>query len=405
MKALWKWTKLILKVLAAIAVIGGLFSYAMFQGGFVSWFLFYTVMSLFLLLILYALIPLGNFQVERRAGDGAMSAGNELKIEIIIERKWLFPFLYLAVEDVAEDTLTKQLPFQASKMIFYPTMKRRLSYSYIVPELKRGKYYSYGVKLSTSDLFGFVNKEKFVSMPSELLVYPKYHDIEQWEAFEKHETETTMSLQDFIEDRTSIAGAREYVPGDKLTSLDWKATARASKLMTKEFEEYMGQNFLVILNNKVTDSSFAVSDAYEKGIELVTSLVMYAYKEQLQLGFWSFGTEKKKFPVGLAAEQQKEIIAYLAQLRPARSGSFAASLKQAENDVSQGVTLVIISVELTDESLKRLKVLLGRRVRIFFALMDKGKGIDPWEFRRLKELREAGADAYVLSEGHWSKEN
>lgn len=403
MKAAWIWFKRISKVAVAAAVIIGLYSYAMFQGEFVSWFLFYTVLSLFLLMLLYGLIPLGQFQVKRRSGEGAMRAGTELKTEITIERKWLFPFLYLAVEDVAEDALTKQLPYQGSKMIFYPTMKRKLYYSYTIPELKRGKYYSYGVKLTTSDLFGFIHKEKFVRMPSEMLVYPKYHEISAWEAYERHEMETTLSLQDYIEDRTSIAGAREYVPGDKLTSLDWKATARASKLMTKEFEEYVGQNFLIVFNNQIPDTSFAVSDAYEKGIELVTSIIMYAYKEQMQLGLWSFGGNIKRYPVGLAAEQQKDMIAYLAQLKPALNGSFASGLMQAENDIPSGVTLILITVELNEQMISRIKLLLARRVRIFLALMEKGKEVDAIEYKRMKELRDAGADAYVLSEGHWSK--
>ncbi|UTW70466.1 DUF58 domain-containing protein [Anaerobacillus sp. HL2] len=40
-----------------------------------------------------------------------------------------------------------------------------------------------------------------------------------------------------MDDITSVAGSREYVPGDRLTSIDWKVTARVNKLMTKEFEK------------------------------------------------------------------------------------------------------------------------------------------------------------------------
>ncbi|WP_444685375.1 DUF58 domain-containing protein [Alkalicoccus luteus] len=405
MKHIWFWTKRILKGTAAIAVAAGLFSYAMFQGNFVSWFLFYSVMTLFILMVLYALIPLGSFRVKRHTGEGAMPAGTELRTEIEIERSWPFPFLYLAVEDIAEDALTKQLPYQASKMIFYPTLQKRLTYSYTIPELKRGKYYSYGVKLSTSDLFGFFHKETFASIPGELLVYPNYFDIDQWEAYEKHDIETSLTMQDFIEDRTSIAGAREYVPGDKLTSLDWKATARASKLMTKEFEEYIGQNFLVAFNNRVPDSSFAVSDAYEKAIELVTSIIMYAYREQLHIGLWSIGDDLKRFPVGLASDQQKEMISYLAQTSPSAQGSFGASFLPFEDDIPDGVTLILVTVELTDDVMNRCRILLSRGVRVFAALLDKNKQVDAWEYRRLKELRDAGADAYLLSDGRWSRES
>jgi uncharacterized protein (DUF58 family) len=404
MKVIWSWTKRIAKVTAAAGIIAGLFSYAMFQGNFVSWFLFYSVMTMILLMLLYALIPLGRFHVERRSGEGALPSGAELTTEIRIERKWLFPFLYLAVEDVTEEKLTKQLPYEASRMIFYPTTKKELVYRYTIPHLKRGKYHFYGVKLSTSDMFGFIHKEKFVSIPAELLVYPKYHEIDQWNAYEKQDEEASFSFKDYLEDQTSLSGAREYVPGDKMTSMDWKASARAGRLMTKEFEDYAGQNFLVVLNNRMPGSSFAVSDAYEKGIELVASILMFASKEHLQMSFISCGSGVKRFPAGAGGESQKAVITYLAQTAPAGTGSFVSEIKQCEADLPSGVTLVFVSLELTDEIMERIKVLLSRKIRIFFALMDKGKEVDAWEHKRLKELRGTGAEAYVISEGKWSKD-
>ncbi|CAM3915250.1 DUF58 domain-containing protein [Alkalicoccus chagannorensis] len=402
MRRVWKWLTLSLKVLLAAAVLLSLFSYAMFQGNFVSWFLFYSVVILLLLMGLYALIPLGRFHVERQSGTGAMPAGEELTTEVVIERKWRFPFLYLTVEDRAEEALTRQLPFQAARMIFYPTMERTLRYTYVIPELKRGRYQRYGVEMSTSDMFGFFERRTFVPKSSELLVYPRYHNIERWEAYERHDTETKMSLQDFIEDQSSIAGAREYVPGDKLTSLDWKASARSDKLMTKEFEEYVGRNFLLVFHNFVPDETFASSDAYEKGIELITSLIMYAYKEHLEVGLWSIGAEDKYFPTGPAVDRQKSMITYLAEMRPGEADVFAARFKAGEDDIPAGVTMVLVSVTLDDSMLERMKQLLGRRVKLIFALMDKGTGVDAWEYKRLKELRSAGAEAYLFRDGHWT---
>ncbi|MDQ7863681.1 DUF58 domain-containing protein [Peribacillus frigoritolerans] len=33
-----------------------------------------------------------------------------------------------------------------------------------------------------------------------------------------------------------VSGVREYQPGDQLSWINWKATARTSEIMTKEFE-------------------------------------------------------------------------------------------------------------------------------------------------------------------------
>ncbi|UCZ53777.1 DUF58 domain-containing protein [Bacillus shivajii] len=397
---LWVAIKLSLKVLFVIGVFVGIFSYAMFQGGFVSWFLFYTITMLVILMLLYAAIPLGSFHVTRDMGEGARIAGSEMKVTVRIQRKWPFPFLYLSVTDEIGDSLKKQIPAHHSKMIFYPTVKKELEYSYTVSSIKRGEYFLYGIYLETSDMFGLFKKRKFIEIKESLLVYPNYHEIERWSAFERHDMETRLSSMDFVEDITSVAGSREYVPGDKLTSIDWKVTARASKLMTKEFEEYIGQNFLVIFNNHVPNKNQPELEAYEKGIELVTSIVMYATKKRLQIGLWTLGEANRAYPLDAGADHQKRLITHLSKVEADGKGNFASRLKEYESEVPTGTTMIIVSAELTDQMLERIKVFLSRRVQVYFCLMDRGNIKDSWEEKRFEEIKRLGAEAYLLSGGN-----
>lgn len=400
----WTSVKQLAKVISVIGLFFAVFSYAMFQGGFVSWFLFYSMATLVVLMLMYSLIPLGSFEITRNTGEGAMPSGSGLKAELTIRRKWPFPFLYLTVEDEMEEGLRKQLPPHTAKTIFYPTIKKELTFTYVIPEIKRGHYNLFGVHLSTSDMFGLFQKRKFVPLETNILVYPKYHDIQRWTAYEKHESETMLSSQEFIEDMTSIAGAREYVPGDKLTSIDWKVTARTNKLMTKEFEEYIGQNFLIIFNNHIPDHRFATIDAYEKGIELVTSIVMYAYKKQLQIGLWTLGRERRLFELDSGGNHQKKLVTHLSQIVPDYDTNFAAKLYEAEGEIPAGVTVIIVSAELTDDVLNRVKILVSRRIQVYFALMDKGSQINSWERKRFEELKRIGAEVYLLSGGNLDEE-
>lgn len=399
-KRLWTIVKFVFKILFVVGVFAGLFSYAMFQGEFVSWFLFYSVTTLVMLMLLYALIPLGTFEVVRDVGEGALPSGSELKVEITVKRKWLFPFLYLTVEDDVDREVQLQMPSQQAKMIFYPTLKKKLTFTYTIPEVKRGEYEFFGVHLSTSDMFGIFEKRKFISLSSSILVYPRYHEIEKWSAYEKHDSETDISSKDFIEDVTSIAGAREYVPGDKLTSIDWKVTARTNKLMTKEFEEYIGQNFLIVFNNAIPDDHFKTLDAYEKGIELVTSIIMFAYNKRLQVGLWTFGRQNHQFELDTGGDHQKRMVKHLSQIEGEQGTNFATRLKESEDRIPSGATMIIVAVELTRETLDRVKVLVARRVQVYFALMGKGNETDDWEKKLLEELRKIGVEVYQLSDGN-----
>lgn len=65
---------------------------------------------------------------------------------------------------------------------------------------------------------------------------------------------------------TNVLEVREYVPGDEFRRIDWKATARLSRLAVKEFEREMGRD--VILSLVLSDRFF---DAKSKALEYLLS--------------------------------------------------------------------------------------------------------------------------------------
>ncbi|SDZ51690.1 Uncharacterized conserved protein, DUF58 family, contains vWF domain [Evansella caseinilytica] len=399
-KLLWKRFMQVVRGVFIGGVFIGFFSYAMFQGGFVSWFLFYSSTILVILLLLYAAIPLGSFHVTREMGEDARVSGSELTVTVVIRRKFPFPFLYLHVNDHFDEHLKKQMAANTWKTIFYPSFKRELEFTYTAPQIRRGEYFWYGIELRTSDMFGLFDKYKFVPLEETILVYPNYHEIERWSAYEKNDTETRLSSFDYIEDFTSVAGAREYVPGDKLTSIDWKITARSAKLMTKEFEEYIGENLFIVLNNHLPDADHDTLEAHEQGIELVTSIVMYAHRRRLKVGLNTLGNGTHSFPLESGADHQKRLVHHLAKIHGEPGGSFSARLKGIEDRFPQNTTVIIVSTEVTDDMLKRVQLYLSRRMKIYFCLMDRDGKTDKWEERRFAELRKMGAEVYLLSGGN-----
>ena len=91
-----KWSKLIMLVF----LLALTFSYAMFQGGFVSWFLFYSFLPFGVYALVILLYPLNDFHVERIAGDRALRAGDSLEMRILLKRQYPVPILYISVEEL-----------------------------------------------------------------------------------------------------------------------------------------------------------------------------------------------------------------------------------------------------------------------------------------------------------------
>lgn len=394
------WLKTVLKIAAGLFLFAAMFCYAMFQGGFVSWFLFYSITLIVLLVLLYTMIPLGTIHVTRTVGEGAVVAKSSVKVTVAIERKLPFPFLYLLIEDHIDESLKKQIAIGHEKMIFYPSFKRKLTYEYEIPSIRRGEYDLHGIQIKTSDMFGLIHKRKYVEQKDTILAYPNYYNIEKWSPYEKKDTETRLSTFDFIEELTSITGAREYIPGDKLTSIDWKVTARTSKLMTKEFEQFLGQNFLIVLNNRLLDDSNHSLESFEGAVELATSIIMHANKKQLNVGLWTVGDHTQVFPIDAGAEHQKRLIRFLAKIQGSVKERFSTPITKLETKHLSETTVVCISTEVTIEIIEQLRMFAAGRMKVFFCIIDKSGTKKVLNDKRIDEIRRNGVITYLLSEGN-----
>ena len=69
------------------------FSYAMFQGGFVSWFLFYSFLPFAIYSLLLLFYPLTGMKMTRSISHTELTDGQELTVTIHVEReKVIFHF-------------------------------------------------------------------------------------------------------------------------------------------------------------------------------------------------------------------------------------------------------------------------------------------------------------------------
>ncbi|MFP3339475.1 DUF58 domain-containing protein, partial [Micrococcus sp. SIMBA_131] len=73
-------------------------------------------------------------------------------------------------------------------------------------------------------------------------------------------------------DYSTAVSVRDYVPGDKLSWIDWKATARGSKLLTKQFEQQISQDYMVFLDRETAHYGRVESPLFEKAVRLAASV-------------------------------------------------------------------------------------------------------------------------------------
>ncbi len=82
-----------------------LFVFAMFQGGFLSGFLFFGFLPVFLYHLGLLVYPIGKWEVTRELSNHVVRTGDRVAVTVRIKRSVPFPLYYCVCEEVFPDTL------------------------------------------------------------------------------------------------------------------------------------------------------------------------------------------------------------------------------------------------------------------------------------------------------------
>lgn len=360
--------KQIWKLIVLIIFLAGTFSYAMFQGGFVSWFLFYSFLPFAIFALALAFYPLKGFKVERSFSKTRLSAGEELVVKIKLTRRFpIFPLFYLVIEDVFDSSTRLNLN-GSEKIMAFPWFQKVIEYEYTIENLPRGEHSFHFVRLKTSDLFGFIEKETSYSVPSQILVYPAYENI-YYKSFSHHFEQGRISSINSIQRDTTVAtGVREYQPGDRFSWINWKATARGNKIMTKEFEQRKSHDVLLIMD-------CTPSNSFETIVSFTASSIRGMLREGIHTGLLTSDKERGRFPVLGGEKQQQKLFYHLAKVKDNGTTPPDKVLEEESEFLRQNAVLMLVTSQthLTDSLLDKVGYLSVKKGKIIiFSVQDQG---------------------------------
>jgi uncharacterized protein (DUF58 family) len=164
----------------------------------------------------------------------------------------------------------------------YPRLVRNrpVNLTYQTQGDRRGLYTFSPLQLHSRGPFGLFRTQHTLAAPGEVLIYPVYHPLQRLRVFEKREIAEQQSLR--IGRGSQIIGTREYRPGDSLRQIHWRSTARAGKLVVKEFTDDDQPSMTVVLDlqmgSNVGQGKFST---FETAIRMAASLGYYATQRNI----------------------------------------------------------------------------------------------------------------------------
>ncbi|MFC0014497.1 MULTISPECIES: DUF58 domain-containing protein [Allobacillus] len=406
------------RFILVLSLAGILFAYAMFQGGFVSWFLFFGFLPVFLYSLFLTFYPLSLFKAERQFNSSYGEAGQDIQVEVTLKRFLPLPVFYLIIEDSLpeslnwKDTRAKKYQFlskpkvlmnrEAKKTIIFPWFKRRLTYHYLLDHVPRGKHEFSAVKIVTGDFLGIIKKRKVIEVQNDFAV-------RAW----NRTTKLSSGMSAFDEGRQSaflpqvrhtnvVSGVRDYAPGDRISWVDWKTTAKKQRLVTKEFEQEKNKDVTVLLNGAVADPNRWL--AFEAAIELSQSLARQSLNLYGNVQFIHAGALREELMLSNRRRCDEQLIHLLSTIQPLQSSSFEEQLIKEASLRAADRNLLIVSAELNEQIGESVLRLSQQARDVLFIFIAGKKQLTDQEHAIINRLAQSPAGFQWLSEDNLTSE-
>ncbi|MBP1970447.1 uncharacterized protein (DUF58 family) [Virgibacillus natechei] len=388
-----------------------LFSFAMFQGGFTSWFLFYSFLPIFVYHLGLLFYPIKNWEVTRNLSHHVIRSGDGVTGTIRIRRSIPFPLYYCICEEILPDTLKKagnhkdnyrnmaepaKLNFSRDvKKIIFPSARRVMEISYKLDDVPRGDHHLQAIRVKTGDVFGFVKKEHIFDLRDQLVAYPNERPIHLNEKVSSSEEGATASYTLNLKNTNVVSGIREYAPGDKFSWIDWKQTARKNKVMTKEFEQEKSTDILVVLDSCASEGMNPL--AFEASVEMTVSLMASTGKQSTQVGLLTIGEKVVYFPKH-DSSLNDSVNQHLTRIQPTGSKPFPMKLKEELFKVGHGNIVMLLTTRIDHGFKDSMQQLKKRSKKVIVLLILPAEKISRNEHMLIQQLKSEGVDMRVLTE-------
>ena len=269
---------------------------------------FYVIVVLCLIDYFFLFLICRVPHVKRLTAD-RFSNSDENKVTLQITN--LMPFdLYLEIID--------ELPvqFQQRDWVLPQHLKARQQKNivYKVTPIERGEYYFGNIIIYVKSMLGFLMRRHDIAAECMVPVYPSFMQLRKYELLSKTtiQSEHGNKRMRKIGHSMEFEQIKEYVRGDDIRTINWKATARKSSLMVNNFtDEKSQQVYCLIDKGRLMKMPFGNLSLLDYAVNSTLVLSSVCLQKQDKVGLITFSN---KMGTVLAADRKPIQRANILQL-------------------------------------------------------------------------------------------
>lgn len=258
----------------------------------------------------YLLLFLRNGINASRKTPERLSNGDRNQLQVLTQNRYPFPVVLEVVDE---------LPFQFQERDFsfrFPLAAgQRKTHAYHLRPVKRGEYAFGALNAYAGSLIGLVMRRYRFDMGKTIPVFPSFLQMRRYQlmAISNRLSEIGVKKIRRVGHSMEFEQIRDYVPGDDIRTVNWKATARRNQMMVNSFtEEKSQQVYCVIDKGRVMKMPFDGLSLLDHSINASVVLSNVALLKQDKAGIITFSEEIGDFlPASGKVAQMNSILELL----------------------------------------------------------------------------------------------
>ena len=338
--------------------------------------------------LLWAWFSIQPITVTRTAREHRQQVGQYFKEKFQVQNHSAFSRLWVEICDLSN---LKGQP--GSKVLAQIAPHEDRIYLSRTLLTKRGLINLGPMRIISGDPFGIFKSSRLIASTNQLLVYPHFFRLENFPALPGYLSGGRQRKQKTTEVTPYAAGVREYQPGDPLSRIHWRTTARRDRTMVKEFEQDpQTQVWLYIDCNPDVQAGIDELDpddrhgqlrldriyrgesvprhTFEYLISAAASVADYYIRRNCNVGLATSGKIWFNLPVERGERQLQKIYEALTLVTYDGNHNAADLVEAQARQANRGATVVLFTASSGTDSIQAMDILIRRRLNPILILSD-----------------------------------
>ena len=346
--------------------------------GYVFPLLFDVGRWMFLALVILVFVELFLLYHERgmmasRTLSERFSNGDDNEVNIRVESIYSFPVRLEIIDEIPPVFQRRDVLFRLKL-----AMGEGKNIRYKLRPTERGVYSFGHVRVFASTPIGLVQRRFTLCQPCDVKVYPSYLMLTRYELLAMSNILAEMGIKKIrkVGNHTEFEQIKDYVSGDDFRLINWRATARTSRLMVNVYQDERSQQvFNIIDKGRVMQQAFRGMTYLDYAINASLVLSYIAMRKEDKAGVVTFSDHFEDFvPASRRTGHMQNILEmlYRQQTRFAES-DYSALVAEVNQHITKRSLLILYTNFANRISMERqlpYLLQLNRRHRLLVVFFE-----------------------------------